>query len=359
MTRIRVGVPGRAYGILVGGGLLARAGRLIRAELGNREICVISAAPVIRLHGRRLAASLRRAGLKARWLRVPDGEKAKSWSRAGVLLRSLARAGTGRDGVIAAFGGGAVGDLAGFVAATYARGIALVHLPTTLIAQMDSAIGGKTGVDLPEGKNLAGAFYQPRLVIADTDVLRTLPRRQLRAGLAEAVKHGIIRSAGLFRWIEANARRLLARDRAALEKLVCASARIKAKVVSRDEREAGERIILNFGHTAGHAAEAAAGFSGLLHGEAVAIGMACAARLSARLGLCGESVPARIERLLAGLGLPVKAPALSRKKLLSALAVDKKNVRRKLRIVLTRRIGSVTVKPGIGPRVVLDELRRQ
>ncbi|MEK7764676.1 MAG: 3-dehydroquinate synthase, partial [bacterium] len=257
----------------------------------------------------------------------------------------------------AAFGGGTVGDVAGFAASAYMRGIRFVQIPTTLEAQVDAAIGGKTGVDLPEGKNLAGAFHQPVVVLCDPAVLRTLPSRQLRAGLAEVVKNGVIFSRPLFEWLERNAARLNAADPRSLARAVLASVRIKAAIVSADERESGRRAILNFGHTAGHALEAAAGYRGLLHGEAVAVGMVCAARLSVRLGCCAPGVVDRLVGLLRRLRLPVRPPrGLDRGRIARALALDKKRVRGVLRVVLTREIGGVTVRAGVSPAMILDIL---
>jgi len=225
------------------------------------------------------------------------------------------------------------------------RGIRFVQIPTTVVAQVDAAIGGKTAVDLPEGKNLVGAFHQPMLVLSDPEVLRTLPRRQFLAGLAEVVKHAAIASPSLFAWLERHAAQVRRGELGALQSVVEANSRIKAAVVAGDERESGRRVILNFGHTLGHALEAAGGYRRLLHGEAVAIGMACAARLSVRLGVCAPSVACRIEALLRELGVPVSVPVgVPRARIAKARGLDKKRRRGRLRVVLTRKIGGVTVR---------------
>jgi 3-dehydroquinate synthase len=274
------------------------------------------------------------------------------------LLRHMARAGLDRRSLVVALGGGTVGDVAGLAAALYARGVGVVQVPTTLVGQVDSAIGGKTAVDLPEGKNLVGAFHQPSAVICDPDVLRSLPERQYRAGLAEVVKHGVIASRPLFEMLEGSRAALLARDPSLLERIIVACARIKAQVVRADERETGGvRTMLNFGHTLGHGIEAAAGYSGILHGEAVAIGMVAAARLSAKSGLCRREVPARITSLLSSLGLPVRLPrSINRGAIAVAMSRDKKRAGHGLRVVLTPGIGGVRVRDGISPGEIIGTL---
>lgn len=348
------GLGSRSYAVVIGRGLLRSAGARLKNLLRVQEVYVCSSAPIRNRYGPTLRASCRRAGLGLRWLLVPDGERAKTLVCAGRLFRQLARAGAGRDAAVVAFGGGSVGDTAGFVASTYMRGIRYVQIPTTLEAQVDAAIGGKTAVDLPEGKNLIGAFHQPAAVFSDPEVLRTLARRQLCAGLAEVVKYGVIASRSLFAWLERNAFSLLRAETAALCHVVEASSRIKAEVVMSDERESGRRIILNYGHTLGHALEAAGGYRRLLHGEAVAIGMVAAARCSVALGIGAPEVPRRLEVLLKKLRLPVSVPAgFSRVRILAAMGLDKKKRRGRHRVVLTRAIGSVTVRDDIEPRVLL------
>jgi len=357
MTVIPVRVPGHPYRIVIGRGLLRSAGARIRRATGAQALHVVTSPPLRRRFGAAFTRSCRRASCSVTWHLVPDGERAKTLAVAGTLLRGLARAGAGRDAVVVALGGGTVGDVGGLVAALYARGVRVIQVPTTLEAQVDAAIGGKTAVDLPEGKNLAGAFHQPSLVLADPDVLRTLSPRQRRAGLAEVVKYGVIDSAALFRWMERHAPALRRGEAGALDHVVAASARIKARVVAGDEREGGRRMILNFGHTLGHGLEAAGGYRRLLHGEGVAIGMVAAARLSHALGLCAAAVPRRIEALLGNLGLPAAAPRWARRgPVRSAMRLDKKARAGSLRLVLTRSIGDVTVKAGFQPDQLLAML---
>jgi len=356
MTVLRVRLGSRSYPVLVGRELLGRCGRLVAAHSGDGRAFLVTSARVARLHARAVVSSCRRAGLAVRVLTVPDGERAKTVSVAESLLRALARASAGRDSCVVALGGGTIGDLAGFVASVYARGIAVVQVPTTLVAQVDAAIGGKTGVDLPEGKNLVGTFHQPVAVVADTLVLGTLPPRQLRAGLAEVVKYGMIGSPALFTMVERNAAGLLRADPALLERVVMRCARMKAHVVSRDEREGGPRVMLNFGHTAGHAIEAASGFR-VTHGEAVAMGMLVATRLSSRRGLCAPGLVGRLAALLRALGLPISASAgLSRARVRAALGRDKKRKESGLRFILTRGMGNVTVSGGVRADEIIGEI---
>ncbi len=357
MRSIRVGLGARSYPVLVGRGLIRLAGRIMASRGVRGTVVAVTSAPVLRRYGAAFARSCRSAGLRVAWLKVPDGESAKTPAVAEHLLRAMARLRCGRDSCVAALGGGTVGDVAGFAASVFTRGVALVQVPTTLVAQVDAAIGGKTGVDLPEGKNLVGTFHQPLAVITDPEALRTLPRRHLRAGLAEVVKYGVILSPRLFSFVERNGRKLLAADPRTLEKVVAACSALKARVVSRDEKEAGLRAILNFGHTAGHAIEAAQRYSGMLHGEAVAVGMACAARISERLRMCPRGFAGRLEKVLRGLGLPVRPPSgLSRASFLGALMRDKKRKGSRLRVVLTRGMGDVTLSGGVEPRMIMATL---
>jgi 3-dehydroquinate synthase len=334
-------------------GALDALGPLTRRATGAARVVVVSDARVARLHGGRALRSLRRAGLATDLVLVPRGEHAK---RPEVVLRLWARLsalGLSRRDAIVALGGGAVGDLAGFVAATWLRGVAWVCAPTTVLAQVDSSVGGKTGVNLPEGKNLVGAFHQPRLVAADVLTLRTLAERDFRSGLAEVVKHGMIADPVLFQRLEEQADRILARDPPALQEIVRRSCAIKARVVEADEREAGLRAMLNFGHTVGHAVEAARGYGAITHGEAVAQGMLVAAALSVRRGLCPEADAARLRELLNRFGL-LGAPLPSPESLETYMVSDKKARDGVVQFVLTRGVGSVTFAP-ISER---EELRR-
>lgn len=369
MAEIRVHLPGpqfvpaaagdRSYSIHCGVGVLDQVGPALRAHAARRAV-VIADAAVADSHAARVVDSLRSAGLDIVRFEVPSGEPAKSVAGAARLWDAFAEAAIDRSTHIVAVGGGVVGDLAGFVAATFARGLPLWHVPTTLVAQVDSAIGGKTGVNLEFGKNLVGAFWQPLGVFADVSTLATLPRREFVSGLAEVVKYGVIFDPELFGWLETNATALLARDPAALTHAIGRSATLKAAVVERDERElTGDRAALNYGHTFAHAFEAAAGYGALLHGEAVAIGMACAARLARRLGRIGSDLVARQDRLLTALGLPtspVVAGSLQPADLVARMMRDKKTLGGRLRFVLPDRLGHVELVDGVSRDAVLAAL---
>jgi 3-dehydroquinate synthase len=343
----------RRYPIRIGRGLLG-APAWTRA-LGARPRVLLTDATVDRLHGRTVRAALGLDDGSA--FVVEPGESAKSIAMALRVWEWLAERRVTRDGVIVALGGGVVGDLAGFVAATWMRGIDFVQLPTTLLAMVDSSVGGKTAVNLPAGKNLVGAFHQPIAVDADLATLDTLPAREFAAGIAETLKYGAIVDRDFFEWVEASHHRLLARDDAALAQAVYASCAHKAAIVARDERETGDRALLNFGHTFGHAVEAAGGFSEWLHGETVAIGMVLAARLSARLGLAGSADADRIERALAALGLPTAVPAtMDPADLLSRMRLDKKALGGRMRLVLWRGIGRAEVVDGVPEEEILGVL---
>ena len=334
-------------------GSLDRLGALARRATGARRAVVISDGRVASLYGARALRSLRRAGIVADLLTVPRGEAAKQPAALIRLWNRLAELGVGRRDTLIALGGGSVGDLAGFAAATWLRGVPWVVVPTTLLAQVDSSVGGKTGIDLAAGKNLAGAFHQPVLVIADPGTLSSLPRRQLRSGLAEVVKMGMAVDARLFRWTEANARSLTAGDPAALTAAVRASVALKARVVRGDEREreGGRRTALNFGHTLGHAIEAAHRYRGVTHGESIAIGMRAAARLSVRLAGLPERDHARLEALLDRLRLPRRMPDTAIRRLFAAMRHDKKRAGQ-VRWVLTPHMGHASVPRPIDRRFV-------
>ncbi len=314
------------YRISIGDGLL-RDGAALAAHVRGRHVFIVSDAHVAPLYAPRVVDALQgaRSGLRCIVSCIPAGESAKSLERFGELVRELADFGATRDACVIALGGGVVGDLAGFVAACWMRGIDCVQLPTTLLAMVDSSVGGKTAVDMPQGKNLVGAFHPPRAVFADTATLRTLPDRELRAGLAEVVKYGAIRDAAFLDWLDAHAAALLARDGDALAQAIARSCAHKADIVARDPFERGERALLNFGHTFAHAIESEQGYGGLNHGEAVAVGMVCAARLSARLGMSTDAEATHLESLLTRFGLPVAVPAgLSAAALVARMRLDKK-----------------------------------
>jgi 3-dehydroquinate synthase len=344
--RVRVEV-GRPYDVVVGSGLLADAKALIAEAIGERRTIVVSDERVAPLY-------LDRLGIDAAVV-LPPGERTKSWEGYRRLCEELLALGIDRKTVLVVLGGGVVGDLAGFAAATLLRGIDFVQIPTTLLAQVDSSVGGKTAIDTAAGKNLVGAVHQPVLVLADIDVLASLPLRELRAGYAEIVKYGFIRDPGFFEWLERHGGALLAGDVGARRHAVVESCRAKAAVVAADERETGDRALLNFGHTFGHALEAELGFSdALLHGEAVSIGMAQAFDLSVRLGLCSGQDATRARAHLDALGLPTRPPAgLDPARLVGHMKKDKKAAGGRLAFILTRGIGEAFVARDVPEAEVL------
>jgi len=339
MDTLRVALGERSYDILIGAGLLARTGEFLSAlQLGKRGV-IITDTNVEKLYATKVRAAL--TGFDTEILAVPAGENSKSLRQAHRLLEMLPGRKLDRRSFVLALGGGVVGDLAGFVAATYLRGINFIQVPTSLLAMVDSSVGGKTGVNLPQGKNLVGAFYQPRLVIADTDTLKTLPERELRAGFAEVIKTAAIRDAGFFAWLEQHGQTLPA-------EVIRRCCEIKADVVSRDEREGGLRAILNFGHTVGHAMEALAKYEGVLHGEAVALGMCCAAELSVKRAGLPRAEADRLKRLIAGSQLPTRLGEKFRvEDLRAAMQLDKKAVGGRLRFVLLKRLGEAVVSDAV------------
>lgn len=354
MHTIRVNLAGRGYEILVGSGLLGRAGELIRPLGLGRRLGIVTHPALHEELGYAAAAaeSLRAAGHEVQVILVPPGEESKSCDQAVRLSRELVRAGLDRGSALLGVGGGVIGDLVGFVAATLYRGIPFVNLPTTLLSQVDSSVGGKTGINLPEGKNLVGVFHQPALVVADVLALRSLPEREFRSGLAEVVKHAMIADAALFELLEREADRVLARRAEVLEPIVARNCAIKARIVEQDERETGGRAVLNFGHTLGHALEAALGYGVVTHGEGVAYGMRVAAALSVRRGLCPAQDARRLEGLLDRLGLLPERQA-SPELLENYIVRDKKMRDGVLQMVLTPGVGGVTLAPVSG----LEEVR--
>jgi 3-dehydroquinate synthase len=342
---VTVDLGERSYPIEIGAGTLDGIGAAVKTRLSATRAVVVSVPPVARRYGARVARSLRGAGLKVKRLEVPDGERSKNLTQVRKLYDALLDAGADRGTVVVALGGGVIGDLAGFAAATLFRGIPVVQVPTSLLAMVDSSVGGKTGVNVPRGKNLVGAFHQPSLVWIDADVLRSLPPRQLRAGMAEVVKHAAIWDARLFAQLEAEADRLLALEPEVLLPVLERNCEIKAEVVSRDEREAGLRMLLNFGHTLGHAVEALKRYRGILHGEGVAIGMAFAAGRSEELGLSPQGTRARLADLLERIGLATGLPDFPRKAYLSAISVDKKKRDARIRFIALRGIGRAEAVP--------------
>jgi 3-dehydroquinate synthase len=340
MERLRIELGGRSYPILIGPGLLDDAG-LIGGAVTARDVLVVTNTTVGPLY----LASLERAlaGRRVASVVLPDGERFKTLETLARVFDALVDCRMNRDACVAALGGGVVGDMAGFAAACYQRGVDYVQVPTTLLAQVDSSVGGKTGVNHPGGKNLVGAFHQPRAVLADTSTLATLPPRELRAGLAEVIKYGLIADAGFLDWIEENLEALLRLDGAALAHAIRRSCEIKAEIVAEDEREHGRRALLNLGHTFGHAIETATGYGEWLHGEAVGAGMLMAADLSCRLGWLAAADVERVRALLARVQLPVVAPAIGAGRALGLMGMDKKVLAGRIRLVLLRRVGEAVV----------------
>ena len=356
-TKVTVDLGPRSYDILIGPGLLAELGALCK-RLGLGGNCmVVSDSNVDPLYGEPARRSLKQAGFGTSRAVIPCGEESKSLEFLFEVYEIAVEKGMDRKSFFVALGGGVVGDLAGFAAATFLRGVKYVQAPTSLLAMVDSSVGGKTGVNLPAGKNLVGAFHQPSLVIADTDTLKTLAPREYVSGLAEVVKYGVIRDTGFFSQLESGRDRLLSRDADFPQSVIGRCCKIKADVVQLDERESGLRAILNFGHTLGHAHEKVTGYGLYLHGEAISIGMAFAARLSSQLKDFPSAEADRVVALLGGLGLPVKAPDCDWAAIREAMAVDKKSVGGSLRFVLAERIGSVV--PGCDvPDPLLEEIWR-
>ncbi|GIZ53431.1 3-dehydroquinate synthase [Noviherbaspirillum aridicola] len=340
---LQVDLGERSYPITIGQSLLSDPD-LIARHVGRRA-AIVTNTTVAPLYLERLAQVLAAAGKEVTTIVLPDGEEEKNWASLMQVYDVLLREKCDRKTTLIALGGGVIGDLTGFAAATYMRGVPFVQVPTTLLAQVDSSVGGKTGINHPLGKNMIGAFYQPQAVIADTATLDTLPARELAAGLAEVIKHGAIIDAGFFDWIEANIGRLVGRDPAALAWAVQRSCEIKADVVRQDEREGGLRAILNFGHTFGHAIEAGLGYGEWLHGEAVGCGMVMAADLSQRLGFIEAGAARRIRGLVEAAGLPVVAPDLGLERWIELMQVDKKNEGGQIKFILLRPLGATVIMP--------------
>ena len=339
------------YDVVIGRGLLPELGRRIAALAKHRTV-IVTDETVAALHGPAVLAALEAAGVRARLLTVPPGEASKSFGELERVIDRLLAFGLDRRDLVVALGGGVVGDLAGLAAALYMRGIDFVQVPTTLLAQVDSSVGGKTAIDTPRGKNLVGAFHQPRLVVADIDLLATLPPRQLRSGWAEVLKHGLICDADFFDWLAGEGAVGAAGDSGALTRAVVRSVEIKSAIVGEDEKEAGRRALLNLGHTFGHAIEAELGFDEerITHGEAVALGCAMAFRFSAARGLCEERVAERVERVITAAGLPARPAevgAFSAEALVDRMAGDKKAEAGRLTLILPRAIGDTFVERNV------------
>ncbi|OAT79873.1 3-dehydroquinate synthase [Desulfotomaculum copahuensis] len=360
MQKVYINLAERSYYIHIAPGLLARLGEHLAALDVGRRVLLVTNPTVRRLHGGPAEASLTAAGFAVVPAEIPDGEEYKSLASAEKLYDLAYGRGLDRRCPVVALGGGVTGDLAGFVAATYLRGVPFIQVPTTLLAQVDSSVGGKVAVNHPRGKNIIGAFYQPRLVLADPDVLKTLDAREISAGLAEVIKYGVIADAGFLAWLEENLERLLNLEPAALAHAVAVSCHIKAQVVQDDETEQGRRAILNFGHTAGHAVEALTGYTAWRHGEAVAMGMAAACRLAVQLGRLEEAAAARVKKLLVRAGLPVDVPAgLSPAEMLASMRHDKKVIAGRLTFVLPTAIGRVEILRDVPEEAVRGMLEQR
>lgn len=355
---IDVSLGARSYPVHVGRGLLERLGAEVAALKPTRRVVIVSDENVAPLYLGRAQASLKAAGFTSTSVVLPPGEGSKSLDTFGRMIESILESGIERGTLLVALGGGVIGDLAGFAAAVLLRGIGFVQVPTTLLAQVDSSVGGKTGIDSRHGKNLIGAFHQPRLVLADTATLETLPRRELLAGYAEVVKYGLIDDAEFFGWLEENGPAALSDDEAARIEAVAHCVGAKARIVAGDEKEQGARALLNLGHTFAHALEAELEFAAsLLHGEAVAIGLVLAFALSARMGLCPAADGDRVRRHLARVGLPVTPPpGLARAKLIDRMRHDKKVADGKLRFVLARGIGQAFISDAVPAKALADVL---
>ena len=351
MATVRIELPPQGYTVTIEPGALARLGALVRAEAPSARCALIADRTVARLHGEAARRSLESAGFAVA-VELVDGEEHKNLESVARLYDALVSHGLERSSPVIALGGGVAGDTAGFAAATYLRGVPFIQCPTTLLAMVDASVGGKVGVNLPQGKNLVGAFHQPRAVVIDPELLRTLPARELAAGLAECIKHAVIADPALFEQIEGNAARLRALEADALVDLIRRNVEIKASVVMQDERESGVRAHLNLGHTFGHALEAAFGFGKLLHGEAVGLGMLAAASLAEQLGVCGPDVRKRLDALLPAVGLPTRITLPPLGALRSAMKVDKKASGARLRFVLPQRIGAVCLRDDVPPERV-------
>lgn len=347
MDDIWVDVGERKYPVYIGEHLLDQVGGILKKSGAEGKILVITNPTIGDLYIEPLKQGLEDEGFTVSAVEVPDGEEYKTLEWASRLYGALLDHSIDRSSMVLALGGGVIGDLAGFVAATFKRGLPIVQVPTTLLAQVDASIGGKVAVDHPRGKNMIGCFHQPRCVVISLDTLRTLPQREMKAGLAEVIKYGAIRDGDLFGYLEDNLGAFLSLDMEALQVAVKRSCQIKASVVAEDERDTGLRMILNFGHTIGHALEAATGYGPFRHGEAVAIGMVCAADIGRRMGKTQEAACRRITALIEKAGLPVQAEGLDHEEIFSFLRHDKKVHRGKIRFVLATRIGEVIITDAV------------
>lgn len=360
MHKLKVKLKKRSYDILVGNNILRFLGGYVRKLNPGKDAYIITNAFLKKRYGRAISSALKKSAISFRFGLVADTEKSKSIETASRVIREITAYDRNKRLFIIAFGGGVVGDLAGFIASVYKRGIAYLQVPTTLLAQVDSAIGGKTAVDLSEGKNLLGAFYQPRLVLSDVALLKTLDKKQLAAGLAEVIKYAAIKDPALFSYLEKHLKDIFALKPAALEFVVARCSRIKADIVSRDEKEEkGLRTMLNFGHTIGHAIEAAGNYRGYNHGQAVALGMLAACSIARRIGLAKGSCREKLESLIKSSGLPLKIRGVSPARIIRAHYRDKKFIGSRNKFVLIKDIGQCRIKTNIPLKLIREAIRER
>jgi len=357
MKRLNIDLADRSYEILIGRGLLPKAEEWARTIANPSQVVIITHPSINRLYGEQLFSGFSQANLPTHLIEVPEGERSKSLEQAEKIYDKLLKWKCDRQTVLVALGGGVIGDLTGFIAATYVRGVPFIQVPTTLLAQVDSSVGGKTAVNHPLGKNMIGVFYQPKLVVADLETLKTLPEKEYKAGIAEIIKHGVIEDAGLFDFLESQCQNILSHDTSALTHIIATSCAIKARVVEKDERESHYRMVLNFGHTIGHAIESLTGYSTFVHGEAVAIGMVYAAKLSQLMGRCSEDVTHRITRLIENFGLPIKLPDLKAEDMIQSMYLDKKTAHKKIRFILVKDIGSIEIVDHVAEPLIKEALK--
>ena len=343
MQRLNIDLGERSYEIILGSDVLTKVGESLSKVLQPSRVVLVTHPVLFQLYGDKILPGFKDQGWTLDVIEVPEGETSKTLKQAEIIYDRLLDLKCDRKSVLIAFGGGVIGDLVGFVAATFQRGIPFVQVPTTLLSQVDSSVGGKTAVNHPKGKNIIGAFYQPRLVAADLDTLQSLPREEFRAGLAEVIKYGVIYDATLFDYLEQNTEKIMRLEKECLMHIIKTSCSIKAEVVEKDERESHYRMILNFGHTLGHAIEALTGYSKFIHGEAVAIGMVYAAKLSHQLGKCPQEIPERIMELVKKCGLPVDLPDLDPQLIIESLYHDKKTINNKIKFILVKGIGKIEI----------------
>ncbi len=359
MKCLNISLDERSYDIVISRDILSKVGEFISNRLEPSRSIIITHPSVKKFFGEQIKSGLTKAGHYPDIIEIPEGETSKSLQQAELIYNRMLEMKCDRKSVLIALGGGVVGDLTGFIAATYQRGIPFIQIPTTLLSQVDSSVGGKTAVNHPRGKNMIGTFYQPKLVVIDLDTLKTLPIKELRAGLAEVVKYGVIADPELFAFLENNSEKILSLNPDCLEHIIETSCAIKAQVVERDERESRHRMILNFGHTFGHSIETLTNYTEYLHGEALSIGMVQAALLSVETGLCNEDVPMRITNLLKKLGLPIQAPDLRSKDIIKSMYHDKKSSHNKLRFILAKAIGSVEIVDDVAEMPIKAMLNKQ